>query len=262
MRRHLAESPRAGRQQGQAGSAGCVGGLFMSGDPADAGSSIRSCRSSTWRSSVHVALAGPLLATPRRWHLPVVLGELLAGAVLGASGLGFLDASDPTFTFLGNCGFVLVMFVAGTHVPVRDPRLRPPCAPALVRALVVGVAARRPRVRRRPARRHPPRPALRRADGVVLGRAGPADRRLAGAAGPRRRRPAPAGRRSPTPSASCCCRWSSTPTTSLRAALGAVAVLVAGGVLFLALRAVERSGVRRPRARASRRTGSSPSSCG
>src|SRR5689334_25306039 len=28
-----------------------------------------------------VALAGPLLALPVRWHLPVVLGELLAGIV-------------------------------------------------------------------------------------------------------------------------------------------------------------------------------------
>src|SRR4029077_5132485 len=88
-----------------------------------------------------VALAGPLLATPRHWHLPVVLGELLAGGVLGVSGVGRLDASDPTFTFLGNCGFVLVMFVAGSHVPVRDPRLRPALRTGLGRAALVGVAA-------------------------------------------------------------------------------------------------------------------------
>ena len=31
-----------------------------------------------------VALAGPLLALPVRWHLPVVLGELLAGILIGA----------------------------------------------------------------------------------------------------------------------------------------------------------------------------------
>ncbi|HEX4688735.1 MAG TPA: cation:proton antiporter [Nocardioides sp.] len=88
-----------------------------------------------------VALAGPILATPRRWHLPVVLGELLAGVVLGASGFGVLDATDPTFAFLGNCGFVLVMFVAGTHVPVRDPRLRTALRTGVVRAVLVGVAA-------------------------------------------------------------------------------------------------------------------------
>jgi Kef-type K+ transport system membrane component KefB len=88
-----------------------------------------------------VALAGPLLATPKRWHLPVVLGELLAGVLLGASGFGVLDASDPTFTFLGSCGFVLVMFVAGTHVPVRDPRLRTALGTGAARAALVGAVA-------------------------------------------------------------------------------------------------------------------------
>ncbi len=88
-----------------------------------------------------VALAGPILAAPKRWHLPVVLGELLAGVVLGASGLGVLDASEPTFSFLGSCGFVLVMFVVGTHVPVRDPRLRTSLRTGAVRAAVVAVVA-------------------------------------------------------------------------------------------------------------------------
>jgi Kef-type K+ transport system membrane component KefB len=89
-----------------------------------------------------VALAGPILATPRRWHLPVVLGELLAGVALGATGFGVLDAADPTFTFLGSCGFVLVMFVVGTHVPVRDPRLRTAVRTGAARATVVGGVAR------------------------------------------------------------------------------------------------------------------------
>jgi Kef-type K+ transport system membrane component KefB len=88
-----------------------------------------------------VALAGPVLATPRRWHLPVVLGELVAGVVLGATGFGVLHAGDPTFSFLGSCGFVLVMFVAGTHVPIRDPRLRTALRTGLVRAALVGLVA-------------------------------------------------------------------------------------------------------------------------
>jgi hypothetical protein len=33
-----------------------------------------------------VAIIGPLLALPRRWHLRVVLGELAAGIVLGTTG--------------------------------------------------------------------------------------------------------------------------------------------------------------------------------
>lgn len=88
-----------------------------------------------------VALAGPLLATPRRWRLPVVLGELMAGVVLGDTGFDVLHAGDPTFSFLGSCGFVLVMFVAGTHVPVRDPRLRTALRTGIVRAGAVGLVA-------------------------------------------------------------------------------------------------------------------------
>ena len=88
-----------------------------------------------------VALAGPVLATPRRWRLPVVLGELVAGVVLGTTGFGVLDASATTFSFLGSCGFVLVMFVAGTHVPVRDPRLRTALRTGATRAVVVGLVA-------------------------------------------------------------------------------------------------------------------------
>jgi len=85
-----------------------------------------------------VGLAGPLLATPRRWRIPVVVGQLLAGLVIGRSGFELVDARDDTFSFLAEIGFALVMFVVGSHVPVRDPRLLPGLRTALVR--VVGTA--------------------------------------------------------------------------------------------------------------------------
>jgi Kef-type K+ transport system membrane component KefB len=88
-----------------------------------------------------VGLVGPLLALPRHWHLPIVLGELVAGVVLGRTGIGYLDPGDQTFTFLADVGFALVMFVAGTHVPVGDHRLRPALRIGAVRALVVGAVA-------------------------------------------------------------------------------------------------------------------------
>lgn len=88
-----------------------------------------------------VALLGPLLAYPRGWHLPVVLGELLAGVAIGRTGLAYVDPGDPVFAFLADIGFALVMFVVGTHVPIRDPALRPAVRGALVRAAVVAVAA-------------------------------------------------------------------------------------------------------------------------
>jgi Kef-type K+ transport system membrane component KefB len=88
-----------------------------------------------------VALLGPALALPERWHLPVVLGELLAGIVLGPTALHVLSATDPGFSFLAEVGFALVMFVAGTHVPLRDPSLRSTVWLGLLRAVGVGVAA-------------------------------------------------------------------------------------------------------------------------
>ena len=88
-----------------------------------------------------VGLAGPLLALRQQWHLPLVLGPLLGGIMLGRTGFRVLHPTDPTFSFLAEIGFALVMFVAGTHVPVRDPRLRPALRTGLLRALAVGVVA-------------------------------------------------------------------------------------------------------------------------
>ena len=105
------------------------------------GTSIRSCRSSTWRSCARSRW--PARSSPRRgagtcrWYS----ASCWPGVVLGATGLGVLDASDPTFSFLGSCGFVLVMFVAGTHVPVRDPRLRTALRTGAARAVLVGLVA-------------------------------------------------------------------------------------------------------------------------
>jgi len=89
-----------------------------------------------------IALVGPLLAAHPRLRIPVVVGELAAGVVIGSSGFRLVDASDPTFAFLGDgVGFALVMFVAGSHVPLRSPALRSGFAVGAVRALAVGALA-------------------------------------------------------------------------------------------------------------------------
>ena len=87
------------------------------------------------------ALLGPLLALPERWHVPIVVGELAAGVVLGPTGIGFLHPGDPTFAFLADIGFGLVMFVAGSHVPVRDARLRAGLRTGAGRAVCVAALA-------------------------------------------------------------------------------------------------------------------------
>src|SRR6478752_2469702 len=86
-------------------------------------------------------IAGPLLAISHRWGLPVVVGELLVGVVLGPMLLGAVHATEPTFAFLAEIGFALVMFVAGSHVPIGDSRLRAALPKGLLRAALVGVAS-------------------------------------------------------------------------------------------------------------------------
>jgi len=90
---------------------------------------------------VLAGLAGPLLAYPRGWHVPVVLGELLMGILLGTTGVGYLDASDPTFTFLAEIGFGLVMFLAGAHVPVLDVNLQRSLGRGVARVALVAAGA-------------------------------------------------------------------------------------------------------------------------
>jgi Kef-type K+ transport system membrane component KefB len=88
-----------------------------------------------------VGFAGPLLAAVPRARIPVIIGELTAGLIIGRTGFGVVDDADPTFQLFANIGFALVMFVVGTHVPVRDPELRSLAPRALARAVVVGAAA-------------------------------------------------------------------------------------------------------------------------
>jgi Kef-type K+ transport system membrane component KefB len=82
---------------------------------------------------VLAGLAGPLLSASDRILVPVIVGELLAGLVVGRSGFGWVHPDDPTTAFLAAIGFAMLMFSAGMHIPVRQP--------ALARQLGRGTAA-------------------------------------------------------------------------------------------------------------------------
>jgi Kef-type K+ transport system membrane component KefB len=88
-----------------------------------------------------IGLAGPLLSLPHAMHVPVVVGEIAVGVLLGTTGSRTLHPGDKTFTFLADLGFALVMFVAGSHVPVRDPRLKSALRSGVVRAVAIGAFA-------------------------------------------------------------------------------------------------------------------------
>jgi Kef-type K+ transport system membrane component KefB len=73
---------------------------------------------------VAAGLAGPLLAFGRRAVVPVVVGELAAGIVIGRTGTGWLDTTDSTTAFMADVGFAMLMFSAGMHVPIRQAGIR------------------------------------------------------------------------------------------------------------------------------------------
>src|ERR1700712_2710346 len=88
-----------------------------------------------------VGLIGPVLATPHRLRIPVVVGEILAGVVLGRTGPGWIHADDPVLTFLATAGFALVMLMAGSHVPLKDPRLKSQLGRGTLLAVGTGLLA-------------------------------------------------------------------------------------------------------------------------
>jgi Kef-type K+ transport system membrane component KefB len=86
---------------------------------------------------VLAGLAGPLLAVGRRGFVPVVVGELAAGVVIGRTGTAWLDPSQATVAFLADIGFAMLMFAAGMHVPLRTPGLPRGLRRGTIAALVV-----------------------------------------------------------------------------------------------------------------------------
>ena len=57
-----------------------------------------------------VAILGPLVSLNRMVHVPVVIGELGVGILLGQTGLRVINADDPILAFMAQVGFALVMF--------------------------------------------------------------------------------------------------------------------------------------------------------
>jgi Kef-type K+ transport system membrane component KefB len=91
---------------------------------------------------VCVGLLGPVLSAVSPTLFPVVVGELVAGIVIGRTGFRWLDTTNVTVEFLANVGFAMLMFSAGMHVPLRNRALlrsirRGTIAAVLVTALAI-----------------------------------------------------------------------------------------------------------------------------
>lgn len=90
---------------------------------------------------VLAGLAGPLIAIGPRPLVPTVVGEIVAGAILGRTGFGIIDPATPANSFLYTLGFAMLMLVAGSHVQLRGPALASGARSAAVAfAVVVALA--------------------------------------------------------------------------------------------------------------------------
>ncbi len=69
-------------------------------------------------------LLGPLLSSYKRWPIPVVVGEVLGGIIIGPAVLGWVSLEDPVVSALHRAGFALLMFTVALHLPLRDRTLR------------------------------------------------------------------------------------------------------------------------------------------
>ncbi|HEX3875297.1 MAG TPA: cation:proton antiporter [Solirubrobacteraceae bacterium] len=70
------------------------------------------------------ALLGPALSLLAGGAIPAVVGELLAGVILGKTALRIVDPAKADFVLLYDLGFATLMFTVGMRVPLHDKRLR------------------------------------------------------------------------------------------------------------------------------------------
>jgi len=73
---------------------------------------------------VLAGLAGPALSLTRLGLVPVVIGELLAGVILGNTGFGVIDARAQPLVVFSAIGFAMLMLSAGARVDVGSPDIR------------------------------------------------------------------------------------------------------------------------------------------
>jgi Kef-type K+ transport system membrane component KefB/Trk K+ transport system NAD-binding subunit len=73
-----------------------------------------------------IAFAVPiLLSRLERLSIPIVVGEILAGMVVGRSGLGMVPPGDPFLIMLANFGIVFLMFLSGMEIDFHSLRSLP-----------------------------------------------------------------------------------------------------------------------------------------
>ena len=57
-----------------------------------------------------------ILARFKKLHLPIVVGEIIAGILIGRSGFGLVSPDEPILDFIAEFGFVFLMFLSGMEI--------------------------------------------------------------------------------------------------------------------------------------------------
>lgn len=66
---------------------------------------------------IFLAFLVPLvLARMKRLRLPIVVGEIIAGMIVGRSGFNWVNTNDPILVLLAEMGFVFLMFLSGMEI--------------------------------------------------------------------------------------------------------------------------------------------------
>ena len=65
---------------------------------------------------VLAGLLGPLLASGKRFRVPVLVGELIGGIILGRTGLHLVDPGAQPFPVFASLGFAMLMFESGAQI--------------------------------------------------------------------------------------------------------------------------------------------------
>jgi Kef-type K+ transport system membrane component KefB len=73
---------------------------------------------------VLAGLLGPLLAAGKRFRVPVLVGELIGGVILGRTGLHLIDPCAQPFPVFASLGFAMLMFESGTEIDLASRMLR------------------------------------------------------------------------------------------------------------------------------------------
>ena len=72
---------------------------------------------------VFLAFIVPItLSRFKKLRLPIVVGEILVGIVIGRSGFGWVQHHDPMLDLLAELGFVFLMFLSGMEIDFTSLR--------------------------------------------------------------------------------------------------------------------------------------------